>query len=119
MEADFVTDMNSSTFLDYRPASGQSDGVQFDICYGVIHFSGRVQGVGFRYQTYQVAKEFEVTGLVRNLPDGRVLIEVEGKESVVKAFVLQVEKVMEGFIREKTEKYTQRVRQYPHFTIQQ
>src|SRR5215470_10194518 len=39
-------------------------------------FSGRVQGVGFRYQTLQLAKGFEVSGWVMNLPDGRVQLEV-------------------------------------------
>ena len=36
-----------------------------------IFYSGRVQGVGFRYGTRVVACGFEVTGTVRNLPDGR------------------------------------------------
>ena len=43
------------------------------------HFSGRVQGVGFRYTVYQVAKEFEVSGYVQNLSDGRVRLEAEGE----------------------------------------
>lgn len=37
-----------------------------------ILYSGRVQGVGFRYTTKQIASGYEVTGSVRNLPDGRV-----------------------------------------------
>lgn len=37
-----------------------------------ILYSGRVQGVGFRYSTKQIASGFEVTGSVKNLPDGRV-----------------------------------------------
>ena len=37
-----------------------------------ILYSGRVQGVGFRYATKQLATGFEVTGWVKNLPDGRV-----------------------------------------------
>jgi acylphosphatase len=35
-------------------------------------YSGRVQGVGFRYTVKSVANGFELTGIVRNLPDGRV-----------------------------------------------
>lgn len=41
-------------------------------------YSGRVQGVGFRYTTKTLACGFEVTGTVRNLPDGRVELIVEG-----------------------------------------
>ena len=44
------------------------------------HFSGRVQGVGFRYLTRQLAQGFAVTGQVRNLPDGQVQVIAEGAE---------------------------------------
>jgi acylphosphatase len=37
-----------------------------------VLYSGRVQGVGFRYTTKQIASGFDVTGWVKNLPDGRV-----------------------------------------------
>ncbi len=68
-----------------------------------VFFTGRVQGVGFRYTTLQVAKEFEVAGHVRNLPDGRVQLEAEGRADEVAAFVTAVEERMHGYIR-KTER---------------
>jgi acylphosphatase len=37
-----------------------------------VLYSGRVQGVGFRYAVKRIAGGYEVTGHVRNLPDGRV-----------------------------------------------
>lgn len=43
-----------------------------------LYFSGRVQGVGFRFTCHQVARQFGLFGWVRNLSDGRVEMLVEG-----------------------------------------
>lgn len=51
-----------------------------------VLYSGRVQGVGFRYQARQVASGFEVTGTIRNLSDGRVELVAEGPEAELKEF---------------------------------
>ena len=51
-----------------------------------IYYSGRVQGVGFRYTSKNVACGYEVTGCVRNLPDGRVELIVEGLRDELEAF---------------------------------
>jgi len=51
-----------------------------------IFYSGRVQGVGFRYTTKALATGYEVTGLVRNLPDGRVELIAEGPRDELEAF---------------------------------
>ena len=45
--------------------------------------SGRVQGVGFRYFTQECALREGLTGWVRNLPDGRVEVHVEGESESV------------------------------------
>lgn len=51
-----------------------------------VYYSGWVQGVGFRYATRSVAAGFEVTGLVRNLPDGRVELVAEGERAELEQF---------------------------------
>jgi len=51
-----------------------------------IYYSGTVQGVGFRYNVKSVANEFEVTGTVRNLADGRVELLAEGAKEELEAF---------------------------------
>jgi acylphosphatase len=58
-----------------------------DVHHETVYFTGRVQGVGFRYTTLQIAKEFEVAGVVRNLADGRVYLEVEGRAADVAALL--------------------------------
>ena len=55
-----------------------------------LFFSGRVQGVGFRYQSAWMARELGLTGWVRNLSDGRVEMEVQGKESLITQLILQL-----------------------------
>ena len=83
-----------------------------------VHFSGRVQGVGFRYQTLQVAKEFEVSGYVANLPDGRVQVEAEGPAADVREFIAAVQERMEGYIRKTEQTESRREPQFQGFTIQ-
>jgi acylphosphatase len=51
-----------------------------------VYYSGRVQGVGFRYTTKTVATGFEVTGTVRNLADGRVELVAEGEKGELEEF---------------------------------
>ena len=51
-----------------------------------VIYSGRVQGVGFRYTVKTLATGFEVTGSVRNLADGTVELVAEGSRDELEAF---------------------------------
>ncbi len=51
-----------------------------------VLYTGRVHGVGFRYTAREIACGYEVTGYVRNLPDGRVELVIEGDEEEVRAY---------------------------------
>jgi acylphosphatase len=51
-----------------------------------IFYSGHVQGVGFRFTVKRVATGYEVAGVVRNLPDGRVELVAEGERNELEAF---------------------------------
>jgi len=63
-----------------------------------ILFSGRVQGVGFRYTTRRIAAGFAVVGTVRNLPDGRVELVAEGDSCELGLFIGAVQEEMSGYI---------------------
>lgn len=54
-------------------------------CYK-LYITGRVQGVGFRFFTYQQAQKQNLTGYVENLPDGRVKIILCGEETALNTF---------------------------------
>lgn len=82
-----------------------------------VFFSGHVQGVGFRYTALQIAKEFEVAGFVRNMPDGRVQLEAEGNSAEVAGFIAGVEERMHGHIRKTERSASRRERQFSGFTI--
>ena len=55
-----------------------------------ILYEGNVQGVGFRWSVRDAAKGFDVTGWVRNLPDGRVELQVTGDDDEVRAFLERI-----------------------------
>jgi acylphosphatase len=68
-----------------------------------VYYSGRVQGVGFRYTAQGVASRFAVAGYVRNLSDGQVEIVAEGLADQVEGFLAAVARRMAGYIERTTE----------------
>jgi acylphosphatase len=69
-----------------------------------IFYEGHVQGVGFRFTVRHIAKGFDVTGWVRNLPDGRVEVQVTGEQDEVRAFLDRIaNSELHSLIRKQTE----------------
>ena len=66
-----------------------------------VLFSGRVQGVGFRYTTSRVARRYTVAGYVQNLSDGRVKVVAEGEPSDVQGFIDAVNDTMSRYIHDR------------------
>ena len=83
-----------------------------------VFYSGRVQGVGFRYTTKSVATGFEVTGTVRNLPDGRVELIAEGAKDELKAFSQGIrESGLEHFIQKEDVSWAEAKNEFRGFEI--
>ena len=55
-----------------------------------VIFEGRVQGVGFRYTTKDLARGYDVIGTVRNLPDGSVELIVSGENEELAEFLREL-----------------------------
>ena len=74
-----------------------------------VLYEGHVQGVGFRFTVRHIAKGFDVTGWVRNLPDGRVEVQVTGQEDEVRAFIERIaQSELGSLIRKQTENKLER-----------
>ncbi|HEX8394692.1 MAG TPA: acylphosphatase [Longimicrobium sp.] len=52
--------------------------------------TGRVQGVGFRWWTRSLATRLELTGTVRNMPDGAVVVHARGAEDTLARFHVEL-----------------------------
>jgi acylphosphatase len=65
-----------------------------------VFYEGRVQGVGFRWTVKNLARGFDVTGSVRNLPDGRVELLASGESEEVLGFLDAIaESELKGHIK--------------------
>ena len=84
----------------------------------IVHYSGHVQGVGFRYTAKTVATGFEIVGTVRNLPDGRVELVVEGARPELEAYRSALRDAgLAGFIRDEHVEWTDVQNQFRNFEI--
>jgi acylphosphatase len=82
-----------------------------------IHFSGTVQGVGFRYAAQRLARGFEVTGCVGNLRDGRVELIAEGEPDQIDALVAAIQHAMRSYISETSFRDSAATGEYRGFGI--
>ena len=80
-------------------------------------FSGHVQGVGFRATVDDLAPGFDVTGYVRNLPDRRVELVVEGEPGEVERFLQRIAERMGGFIKSRTDDDSPATKEFTDFSI--
>ena len=65
-----------------------------------IIFTGRVQGVGFRFTAFNTANRYQLTGQVCNLPDGSVEMIAQGHPDDIDNCVRDIEESLGSYIRE-------------------
>ena len=83
-------------------------------------YSGHVQGIGFRYTVKSLTTGFEVTGIVRNLPDGRVELVAESAKEELEAFLQAIRDSDVGrFIRQEQARWSEAKNEFRGFEITQ
>jgi acylphosphatase len=83
----------------------------------LVRYAGHVQGVGFRATAMDIARRFPVTGWVRNLPDGRVELLVEGAEADVQAFLAAVRAYWGRYIQDEQTEPREPTGQFRRFGV--
>ncbi len=64
-----------------------------------VYYTGRVQGVGFRYTTQDIARDLKVCGWVKNLRDGRVEVMAQAEEGALKDFLVRIAQYFSRYIQ--------------------
>ena len=84
-----------------------------------INVTGRVQGVGFRYTTYQLAIEIGLTGTIKNEDDGSVMIEAIGTKTQLDQFLEKLKTPKNPFAKvSHIEEYEDpTIRDYDQFNV--
>jgi acylphosphatase len=83
-----------------------------------VVYSGRVQGVGFRYTTVSIARRYSVSGYVKNLRDGSVVVLAEGAGSELDRFFDELQDVMRRYIQGTQLEKSSATGQFDGFEVQ-
>jgi len=65
-----------------------------------VYYSGRVQGIGFRYTVLDIARQQKVCGWVKNLKDSRVEVLAQASEDVLNDFLTQINQQFSRYIQD-------------------
>ncbi|MFH1541461.1 MAG: acylphosphatase [bacterium] len=82
-----------------------------------VLYAGRVQGVGFRFNTVEIANRYGIVGLVKNCGDGRVEVVAEGTEPSLQSFLDELNASMSQFIRDRQISWAPASNQFSSFQI--
>lgn len=66
-----------------------------------VVYSGRVQGVGFRWTAQNIAQAMGIAGRVKNLSNGGVEIVAEAEEDTLKDYLSRIEGNFDSYIEHK------------------
>jgi acylphosphatase len=82
-----------------------------------VYYSGRVQGVGFRFTAESIANDLKVAGWVKNLHDGRVEVVAEAEEDVLKDFLERVNNYFNRHVQDVDLEWQEATEEFNDFGI--
>lgn len=82
-----------------------------------VFYTGRVQGVGFRFTTESIANGLDIVGWVKNLADGKVEVMAEAEEDVLKEFLKRVFDYFSSYISDTDIKWNKAIGKFEDFGI--
>lgn len=82
-----------------------------------VVYSGRVQGVGFRFTAERLANAAGLKGHVKNLSDGRVELVAEGEEAEIKTLLSEIDQALGRYIDNSSSDWLPATGQLKRFEI--
>ncbi|MCX5716437.1 MAG: acylphosphatase [Candidatus Omnitrophica bacterium] len=82
-----------------------------------VFYSGRVQGIGFRFTAVDIARDGGITGWVKNLPDGRVEVVAEAEKGSLEDFLDKVNKYFSRYIQDAETDWQEATGEFRDFTV--
>lgn len=83
-----------------------------------VYYSGRVQGVGFRFTAIDIARDLKVCGWAKNLSDGRVEIVAEAEEGTLKDFLSRLGNYFSRYIQDVKTDWKAATGELKDFTVE-
>lgn len=83
-----------------------------------VYYIGRVQGVGFRFTTQDLANALGIAGRVKNLSDGRVEIRAEAEEELLKDFLKKIFSYFSRYIQDVQTQWLDATGEYKDFRVE-
>lgn len=82
-----------------------------------IIFSGKVQGIGFRYRTLNLAEKMAINGWVKNLSDDEVEMMAEAEEKNLQDFIAEIKKYFQNYIQDVQLEWQKPTGEFQNFQV--